>query len=110
MRGSKQKTMTPEQMRAAIAAGHDQTDWARLQREVADDIEPPQDDAAPDAAEQLLAAASRKRAGRPAGSGSKDAIALRLDRDILTAFRASGPGWQTRINQALRDWLREHPG
>ncbi|MBI5140560.1 MAG: BrnA antitoxin family protein [Nitrospirae bacterium] len=27
---------------------------------------------------------------------------------MLAAFRAAGPGWQTRINAALRDWLKSH--
>ena len=51
-----------------------------------------------------LAVALRKR-GRPAGS-AKTQIALRVDSDTLAAFRATGAGWQTRMNEALRDWLR----
>jgi uncharacterized protein (DUF4415 family) len=35
-------------------------------------------------------------------------VAIRLDRDVLTAFRESGAGWQTRMNAALRDWLKTH--
>jgi len=54
-----------------------------------------------------IAAATRGR-GRPAGSGMKEQVALRLDRDVLAAFRASGPGWQTRMNAALREWLKTH--
>ena len=54
-----------------------------------------------------LAAALKKR-GRPAGSGSEEQVAIRFDREVLSAFRASGPGWQTRMNDALRDWLRTH--
>ena len=53
-------------------------------------------------------ALARKR-GRPAGSGVKEQVAIRLDKDILEAFRAQGQGWQTRINQALRRYLTEHP-
>lgn len=55
----------------------------------------------------MATAAARKR-GRPAGSGQKEQVAIRLDRDVLAAFRADGPGWQTRVNQALRDWLAAH--
>jgi uncharacterized protein (DUF4415 family) len=29
-------------------------------------------------------------------------VSLRLDKEILERFRASGPGWQSRINEALR--------
>jgi uncharacterized protein (DUF4415 family) len=47
--------------------------------------------------------------GRPIGSGTKTATTIRLDSDLLTAFKATGAGWQTRINKALREWLREHP-
>jgi len=30
------------------------------------------------------------------------------DADVLEAFRATGKGWQTRMNAALREWLKEH--
>ena len=46
-----------------------------------------------------------RRRGRPAGSTqavTKEAVKIRLDADILRALRASGDGWQTRINDALR--------
>ena len=39
--------------------------------------------------------------GRPAGS-DKQAVSIRLDKDVLDKFRATGPGWQTRINEALK--------
>jgi uncharacterized protein (DUF4415 family) len=56
----------------------------------------------------IRAAITKRRAGRPAGSGNKEQVALRLDRDVLAAFRADGPGWQTRMNAALRQWLTQH--
>lgn len=51
---------------------------------------------------------ARKQRLRPAGSGSKKQVAIRLDRDVLAAFRAAGPDWQIRVNAALRDWLKDH--
>lgn len=51
--------------------------------------------------------AYRKQRGRPAGS-DKESTTIRFDRDILAAFRAAGPGWQTRMNAALREWLKTH--
>jgi len=33
---------------------------------------------------------------------------IRLDADIVAAFREQGEGWQTRLNAALRDWLEHH--
>lgn len=46
--------------------------------------------------------------GRPLGSGTKEQVTLRLDTQILEQFRATGDGWQTRINEALRDWAKHH--
>ena len=48
------------------------------------------------------------RRGRPLGSGSKTQVTLRLDVEVLEKFRASGDGWQTRINEALKNWVRTH--
>lgn len=38
----------------------------------------------------------------PALPGAKETVALRIDRDVLDHFQADGPGWQDRINEALR--------
>ena len=49
--------------------------------------------------------------GRPAGSvkaSPKISTTIRLSPDVLQAFRAAGDGWQTRIDAALKDWLRTH--
>jgi uncharacterized protein (DUF4415 family) len=46
---------------------------------------------------------SRKRGERgPQKAPTKQQVTLRLDRDVLERFRSSGPGWQARINNALR--------
>jgi uncharacterized protein (DUF4415 family) len=42
------------------------------------------------------------RQGRPKSVNPKEAVNLRLDTDVLEYFRNTGPGWQTRINEALR--------
>ena len=49
-----------------------------------------------------------KKRGRPVGSGNKEQVAIRFDNEVLSAFRSAGPGWQTRMNDALKDWLRTH--
>jgi uncharacterized protein (DUF4415 family) len=41
------------------------------------------------------------RRGRPAGE-TKTQVSLRIDNDVLAAFRAEGPGWQSRMNAALK--------
>jgi uncharacterized protein (DUF4415 family) len=49
----------------------------------------------------------RRGRGRPVGS-HKTATTIRLDDDVLEAFKATGRGWQTRVNAALKDWLATH--
>lgn len=46
--------------------------------------------------------------GRPMGSGKKEQVTLRLDTEILEQFKATGDGWQTRINDVLRNWAKRH--
>jgi len=52
-----------------------------------------------------------RSAGRPLGSIKTDRkvpITIRLSPEVSSAFRATGSGWQTRIDAALKDWLRTH--
>jgi len=52
-----------------------------------------------------------RRRGRPAGSTAavhKIPTTIRFDPDVLEGLRATGRGWQTRANDALREWLRVH--
>ncbi|MDR1064262.1 MAG: BrnA antitoxin family protein [Azoarcus sp.] len=52
-----------------------------------------------------------RRRGRPVGSvkaSPKVQTAIRFDPEVLAAFRATGRGWQTRMNDALKDWLKTH--
>lgn len=94
--------MTREEVRAAVRAipleqdyvwdGKDEDDRPATNEELRSGIE-----------------LARRARGRPAGSGTKEQVAIRIDRDVLTAFRGSGAGWQTRMNDALREWLKEHP-
>ena len=51
-----------------------------------------------------LATAMRKRvAGRPKSENPKVAVSLRLDQDVIAQFKKRGPGWQSRMNDALRE-------
>jgi len=52
-----------------------------------------------------LAEAVVRRRGRPKSGSPKVQINLRIDPDVLDAYRASGAGWQTRMNAALRAGL-----
>lgn len=40
-------------------------------------------------------------------SPTKEQVAIRFDPEVLAAFRASGRGWRTRMNAALKEWLKE---
>lgn len=57
----------------------------------------------PDLAETL------RRSRGPQTAPIKQLVSLRLDRDVLERFRASGPGWQSRMNAALRRAAAELP-
>ena len=50
----------------------------------------------------------KPKRGRPALAQTKEHVNLRLDADVLGAFRATGAGWQTRVNSALQEWLKAH--
>ncbi len=54
------------------------------------------------------AKAMLKPRGRPTAEVVKDRITIRLSPEVTEAFRASGSGWQTRMDAALKDWLRTH--
>ena len=46
------------------------------------------------------------RRGRPKSDKRKTLLSVRLDNDVIDHFRAAGPGWQSRINEALRKAAR----
>lgn len=50
----------------------------------------------------------KRRGGRPKLANPKVAVTVRYDADIVERFKASGEGWQTRMNNALREWLTAH--
>ncbi len=72
------------------------------------DLDP---DAAPDLSTdgwpEKFAKATVRR-GRPPVARPKAAITIRLSANVLDHFKADGPGWQTRIDQALQEWVAKH--
>ena len=62
-----------------------------------------------DAAEAAFKKATTRPADlpppRPTIPHAKEMVSLRIDRDILDHFQSGGPGWQDRINDALRKLL-----
>lgn len=95
---------TPEEeaiINAGIAADPDNPEWtdedfarAKPAREFFD-------------AETFAALCAMRRRG-PKTKPLKVPTTIRLDADLLAALQASGRGWQTRVNDAIRDWLKEH--
>lgn len=84
-------------------------DEARVQAMIASDPD------APEATDEQLAAArpfteafpalaeTLRKGGRPRSERPKLAVSIRLDQDVVERFKAEGPGWQSRMNDALRD-------
>jgi uncharacterized protein (DUF4415 family) len=82
----------------SVTANTDKTDWARVRAMKDTDIAFTED--APSTPPQDWASAVAHR-GLPLPA-RKEQIALRVDADVLTWYRAQGPGWQTRMNAVLR--------
>jgi len=87
------------------------TDWTRVERDAANDVpityapaEDPYDpnDAAAVSAYWQVATITRAR-GRPPVAVKRPTLNMRVDAAVLSAFKATGPGWQTRMNAVLRD-------
>ena len=90
-----QKRLTEDQIQRMIASDPDAPEATDEQLAQAK----PFDEAFP-----ALADAMRKNVGgRPKSVNPKVAVSLRLDQEVVARFKAAGPGWQTRMNDALRD-------
>lgn len=58
-------------------------------------------DEIPELTEEALGRAVVKRGGRPVAANPRKQVTIRLPEDVLAAWRASGPGWQTRMADLL---------
>lgn len=94
------------------------TDWAKVKALTDADIVHDADSPATTEADWEQAFASHSAAElhteavrRARGANKrprKEQVAVRYDAEILAYFRATGKGWQTRMNDALKEWLKEH--
>lgn len=67
-------------------------------------------DADPDTYEvssEQMARMTRRGRG-PQKAPKKESVTARYDAEVVEQFRATGDGWQVRMNLALRDWLKTH--
>ena len=84
------------------------TDFAKVDAHV---IQPHEYDEIPELTDEWFAQADLHvggkliRRGRPPLRSPKKQVTVRLDADVLDGLRATGAGWQTRVNTALREWL-----
>jgi uncharacterized protein (DUF4415 family) len=108
MNGLKMITMSIDEMHAAHERGDSKTDFAALHQYKSSGIEPSEDEDSPDLTLVMREAMAKRRAARLIGSSDEEQVAIRFDKDILEAFRSTGKGWQTRMNDALKEWLKEH--
>jgi uncharacterized protein (DUF4415 family) len=109
MTGLKTTSMTLSELREASVTGKSKTQKKRVQTATPYVWDGEDEDDRPLTHEEMQAdiEAYRRQRGRTTGS-DKESTTIRFDRDVLAAFRADGPGWQTRMNAALRDWLKSH--
>jgi len=58
----------------------------------------------------VLPASLRNKLGvrGPQKTPTKERITIRLSREVVEQFRESGEGWQTRVDAALREWLKNN--
>jgi uncharacterized protein (DUF4415 family) len=65
-------------------------------------------------AHEVLPAALLKTLGMarrgPQKAPLKQPTTIRFDPDVLAALKATGRGWQTRVNDAMREWVKTHGG
>jgi uncharacterized protein (DUF4415 family) len=103
--------MTAAAAAALVARGEDGTDWAayramtdeEIDRQIAADP-----DAAPEADAAWFAAAARAAGSRKAAK--RQAIAFKVDPDVLAFFKREGPGYQTRMHAVLRAYVDHQRG
>ena len=55
-----------------------------------------------------LVEASKRARGRPKKNACKEPITIRLDPKIVQHFKDQGDGWQTKINDVLKEYVEEH--
>lgn len=68
----------------------------------------PASEVLPELFSKKTAASMLKPRGRPPVETPKQFTGIRLDAEVLDSFKATGKGWQTRVNAALKDWLKDH--
>ena len=60
--------------------------------------------------QELVAVLPKRKPGQRGAQKqpTKEPLTIRYSRDVLEYFRATGPGWQARIDAALKEWVAQH--
>jgi len=87
--------MTASKRSSARSLGSDLTKVA------AHVIQPEEYEELPELTEDMLARGKVNKGGRPASLNPKKLISIRLPEDVILKWRATGPGWQTRMAEKL---------
>jgi uncharacterized protein (DUF4415 family) len=74
------------------------SDLARVDAHV---VKPSEYKELPELTDDLLSRAVVKKGGRPQSASPRQLISLRLPVDVISRWRATGPGWQTRMAERL---------
>ncbi len=72
-----------------------------LSRVAAHVIQPQEYEELPELTEEMLARGKVNKGGRPRSANPKRLISIRLTEDVIQRWRATGPGWQTRMAEKL---------
>lgn len=72
-----------------------------LARVAAHQIQPQEYDELPELTDEMLAQGKVNKGGRPRSTNPKRLISIRLTEDVIQRWRATGPGWQTRMAEKL---------
>lgn len=66
-------------------------------------------DELPKLTEDMILKATVHRGGRPRSASSKVLLSVRYSREVVDFFRATGDGWQSRMDSALKEYIAQHP-
>ncbi|MFH1572134.1 MAG: BrnA antitoxin family protein [Gemmatimonadota bacterium] len=77
-----------------------QSDLAKVDAHV---VQPAEYRELPELTDEMLARAEVKKGGRPRSPNPRQLISLRLPADVIARWRATGPGWQTRMAERLAE-------
>src|SRR5271163_1015864 len=89
---------TPINANKAASRRSSRSDLTRVDAHV---VKPVEYEELPELTEQMLKRAKVKKGGRPVSTNPRKLISLRLPADVIARWKATGPGWQTRMAARL---------